>query len=79
MNDWLSIYFTYHLHVNRTMYAHLLSKNACTVRFFSKTYMFLLPTYLLCQHFFCGTLICPIDLSTRFKIGMYLLNKEKRY
>ena len=44
-----------------------------------ETFIFLLPTYLVYQNLFCGTLICPIGLATWFKIGMYLLNGEKHY
>ena len=31
-------------------------------RNFSKTYMFLLPMYLVYQNLFCGTLICPLSI-----------------
>jgi len=31
-------------------------------RFFLKRYMFLLPTYLVYQNLFCGTLICPLSI-----------------
>ena len=45
------------------------------------TYMFLLPTYLVYQNLLCGVYLnmSSIDLTTPFKIGMYLLNREKRY
>jgi len=47
---------------------------------FAKNYIFLLPTYLVYQSLFCGTLIMSsIDLATRFKTGMYQLNREKHY
>jgi len=31
-------------------------------RKYSKTYMFLLPMYLVYQNLFCGTLICPVSI-----------------
>jgi len=37
--------------------------------FFSKTYIFLLPTYLVYQHLFCGTLICPLSI---WQLGLKL-------
>ena len=30
--------------------------------FFSKTYIFLLPMYLVYQNLFCGILICPLSI-----------------
>jgi len=42
---------------------------------FSKTYFFLLSTYLVFSNLFCGI----FDLATPFINGMYLLNREKRY
>jgi len=44
---------------------------------FPKTYIFLLPTYLEFTDLYLN--MFSIDLATRFKIEMYMLNREKRY
>jgi len=44
--------------------------------FFSKTCMFMLLNNLMYKNLLCGNM-SSIDLATRFKIGMYLLNREK--
>jgi len=41
-----------------------------------KTYIFLLPTYLVYQNLFCGTNLSSINLETRHKTGKYLWNRE---
>jgi len=41
--------------------------------------IFLFSMYLVYQNLFCVPNIPSIDLATRFKIGMYLLNREKRF
>ena len=38
-------------------------------RFFSKIYIFLLPTYLVYQNWFSGTLICPLSI---WQLGLKL-------
>jgi len=41
---------------------------------FSKTYIFLLPTYLVYQKIFCGILICPLSI---WQLGFYIVYVEQ--
>ena len=39
----------------------------------------MLPTYVVYQNVLWYLNMSSIDLATRFKLEMYLLNREKRY